>query len=68
MQANDERHALIQQLTTIGERVQAVARAMGAGSRIDSQHLDDLQALAAQLTDTANELAQYVDLAGGQSR
>lgn len=55
---------LTRQLLDLGERTQAIARRMQQESRVPAQHLADLQAVIAELTDAANELAQYA----GESR
>lgn len=70
MDDQDARRALVRQLVTVTDQVQTLARGIQRDDerRIDSQRLDDLQAVVAQLTDIANELVQYVDSAGGPTR
>lgn len=67
MQEQEARRDLVRQLATLGDQLQTLARGMEREDerRIGPQRLEDLQAVVAQLTDVANELAQYVDAGGG---
>jgi hypothetical protein len=67
MQEQDGRQELLRQMTDLGDRLTALAGRMAKPGGVNAERLADLQALAAQLTDVADELAQYVDTAGGQT-
>jgi hypothetical protein len=67
MQEQDGRQALLRQMTDLGDQLTALAGQMSKQGGVNAERLADLQALAAQLTDVADELAQYVDTAGDQT-
>ncbi|MGI8553931.1 MAG: hypothetical protein ACR2PL_24570 [Dehalococcoidia bacterium] len=64
MQVPDNRRDLLRQLCSLGQRVQTLAEQMEGRDRMDTQQLEDLQAAVAELTDTANDLEQYVNTGG----
>ena len=65
MKATGERQTLIRQVRSLGERVQTLADTMEGEGRVDAGLLQDLQALIAELTDSASELEQYAESIGG---
>lgn len=61
MPEHEESHDLLQRLVQLGEQLVAQARQMDGARRVTATGLADLQATIAQLTDSANELEQYVE-------